>query len=76
MSLLKIETVFIFKPNNQFNYWTRSVSTDGLDERKIDMTGTNEPADATKPVNWRIIQEEFPDSDGDGDVVSCKCKTR
>ena len=51
-----------------------SVSTNGFDHLTIDMTEINEPATATHPINWKIIQEMFPETDGEGDVISCSCK--
>ena len=55
-------------------YMSSSVSTNGFDHLTIDMTEINEPATATHPINWRIIQEVFPETDGEGDVMSCTCK--
>ena len=40
----------------------------------INMEATNEPATATKPVNWREIQEESPETTGVMDVLFCSCK--
>ena len=40
----------------------------------INMKATNEPATATKPVNWRVIKEEFPETSGVMHVLNCGCK--
>ena len=40
------------------------------------MTEVNEPATGTHPVNWRVIQEVFPDTNPDeyGNYIeSCSC---
>ena len=57
-------------------YYLSLVSITGFDVRTINMNDINEPATDTKPVNWRILQEEFPDkmnADDDGKVMSCGC---
>ena len=41
-------------------------------ELKINMKETNEPATATTPMNWRIIQELFPHNET-MDVLGCSC---
>ena len=41
-------------------------------ELKINMKKTNEPATATTPMNWRIIQELFPHNET-MDVLGCSC---
>ena len=40
---------------------------------KINMKDTNEPATATNPMNWRVIQEQFPNTNGTMDVLLCRC---
>ena len=52
------------------------MSTHGFDKKEIDMTEVNEPATGTHPVNWRVIQEVFPDTNPDeyGNYIeSCSC---
>ena len=52
------------------------MSTSGFDVKEIDMTYVNEPATETHPVNWRVIQEVFPETipvDYGNTVVSCTC---
>ena len=42
-------------------------------ELTIDMKETNEPATATNPRNWRVIEELFPYTNGKMDVIGCAC---
>ena len=65
--------LFFFELHNK-TYCTYTGTTTGTDRLKIDMKATNEPATATKPVNWRVIQEEFPETTGVMDVWNCICK--
>ena len=39
----------------------------------VDMTDTNEPAVHPYPANWRVIQEDFPETTGAVGSAHCNC---
>ena len=58
----------------QHLYLGKVTRNDEMIDIKIDMTDIHEQDNATHPVNWRVIQEEFPNTVGEMRVSDCICQ--